>query len=414
MEVGAWETLRNNLWELREEKVFKNLIRKLLQYALEHLGGEGTAGTARSLPSASYGVYAHETQDAIDAYWDDPAPENVPFRDLDEIGQGSGLRSAQSVNEAEIQADLENDGKLQASLLALAVNTQATTGDPITLAETVREIFSEGGEEQGDGRGLIEIYKVAKYLARALKCVISRHSTGRDHGLYATCVEEAIRGLIVLASPANEWAKALQWNRMKADTAEAFGDEPGVHAGTALLNGLKGAIAAGYQPKRITLVGHSTGAIYIANWLAKCADYLPSEVKQDVIFLAPAITYDLFSATLEKYGERIGRFRLFAMLDNLERDDQLWGSDEELQRGRDWRRFTIPHHSSIWFQGSLNQHNPTMAISSMSRICRLSGWSASIGIPPSIPTHHSLRSLRFVVGSAMIHACWYGRRRLSC
>src|SRR4051812_4408507 len=32
-ESGAWETLRNNLWELRDEKVFKNLLRKLVQYA---------------------------------------------------------------------------------------------------------------------------------------------------------------------------------------------------------------------------------------------------------------------------------------------------------------------------------------------------------------------------------------------
>ena len=43
-ESGAWETIRNNLTELAGEPVFKQLLRKLIQYALEQLGGRDSLG----------------------------------------------------------------------------------------------------------------------------------------------------------------------------------------------------------------------------------------------------------------------------------------------------------------------------------------------------------------------------------
>ena len=92
---------------------------------------------------------------------------------------------------------------------------------------------------------------------------------------------------------------------------------------------------------RITLVGHSTGAIYIANWLKHAGNYLP-DLKHDVVFLAPAINYAEFADLLAAQKARIGNFRMFAMQDALERDDQLWGGDEEVPDGKDWRRFIYP------------------------------------------------------------------------
>jgi predicted alpha/beta hydrolase family esterase len=143
-------------------------------------------------------------------------------------------------------------------------------------------------------------------------------------------------------SALNEWGKALEWNSMKQDTADAFDPDPDVHAGTALLARLQKAIATGLELNRITLVGHSTGAIYIAHWIENSRKYLPETLKQDIVFLAPAITYDLFSETLRRNSNHIGRFRMFAMRDSFERDDQVWGQDDELPDGRDWRRFIYP------------------------------------------------------------------------
>jgi hypothetical protein len=128
---------------------------------------------------------------------------------------------------------------------------------------------------------------------------------------------------------------------MKQDTADAFGPNPDVHAGTALLSRLQAAFNAGLD-LRITLVGHSTGAIYIAHWIENSKQYLPAALKQDIIFLAPAITHDLFAKMLQEHSDRVGRFRMFAMRDELERDDQVWGQDDDLSGGQDWRRFIYP------------------------------------------------------------------------
>ena len=44
-ESGFVETIRNNLRELPDEPVFKNLVRKALEYALRRLGGSNGART---------------------------------------------------------------------------------------------------------------------------------------------------------------------------------------------------------------------------------------------------------------------------------------------------------------------------------------------------------------------------------
>lgn len=87
---------------------------------------------------------------------------------------------------------------------------------------------------------------------------------------------------------------------MKQDVAYAFGPDPDPdrHAGTALLARLGRAPKDGLVLDRITLVGHSTGAIYIAQWLSRSRDHLPADFKQDLVFLAQAIIYELFADTL--------------------------------------------------------------------------------------------------------------------
>ena len=159
-------------------------------------------------------------------------------------------------------------------------------------------------------------------------------------------MEELIRAFKIAGSGVNEWAKALEWDRMKENAADAFGPDPDVHAGTAFLSRLGSALKAEGDGRleldRITLVGHSTGAIYIAHWLAASVGYLPAGIKQDVVFLAPAITYDFFAETLRSAAGSIGAFRMFAMHDELERTDQVIGADDELPGEQDWRRYVYP------------------------------------------------------------------------
>jgi hypothetical protein len=165
-------------------------------------------------------------------------------------------------------------------------------------------------------RGLVTVSTIISGAVAVLASVIDRFATRRDHGVYATVVEELLRKFYL----AN--AGKLVWDLMKKDTADAFGNDLNQHGGTAFLEGLKTHLATGHRP-HITLVGHSTGSIYICHFLKHADARLPADVTFDVIFLAPACTFMLFSETLKNHGHRIARIRSFGMLDEVECADVL-------------------------------------------------------------------------------------------
>lgn len=342
-ESGVWETVRNNLHELAEEPVFKQLVRKLLQYALERLSGQ--LGGRSILPGS---VDAQEVAQVVNKFWGAPSENTIPYRDFRPHEDEAGSRSVgMLVNEENIQADLEDDDDFRralGSLPDLQPGTRSAMG--VSSQQEHRSGFSEAladqlSDEPGT-RGIISWFKVAMLIATILKAVLKRYANGRDHGLYATVVEEIVRGVKLGGSGLNEWGQALQWNRMKQDVSDAFGPDVDSFAGTALIERLRRALDAGQQIDRMTLIGHSTGAIYIAEWLEAADAMLPLDKKFDVVFLAPAITYERFAKCLTKSGHRIRSFRSFAMKDELEREDQVWGDDTQVSDGADLRRFIYP------------------------------------------------------------------------
>jgi hypothetical protein len=355
-ESGVWETIRNNLTELADEPVFKQVLRKVVQYGLERLGAQEMAasGVGRSVSPGSCGSHEVEVRKVFDTFWSKPGPRTIPYRHFDAMSGPEQARSVDALFAAdtagvqdEVLADLQSDTEFQMALATLPDLPPATRSAfaPAGTQER-RSAFSELAarefSKESHARGLVELYQVAKFLVRVVHAVLQRRANRRDHGLYATCVEEAVRAFKLAGSGLNEWGKALEWNRMKQDVVDAFGPDPQLHAATALLSRLQGAIAKGMRLDRVTLVGHSTGAIFIAHWLARSQDFLPSSLKQDVVFLAPAITYELFAQTVRAHGTAIGSFRMFAMQDAAERDDQVWGTDQELPGGQDWRRYIYP------------------------------------------------------------------------
>jgi hypothetical protein len=344
-ESGPWETIRNNIIELADEPVFKQLLRKVLQYALENLGANDPSDLTRSLTKANIGSRHDEARDALEKFWARPAQDTIPFRGYRVSSDVMQSRAASQIpSEDEVIADLEQDAALLRAIGTLADSSSrgSLSNGGSRKRTDFAELAADSFQITEDSRGAIELYAVGKFLLKVLVAVLARHSSGRDHGLYATCVEELIRGFKVAGSSSNEWVKALEWNRMKKDTADAFNPNPDIYAGTALLTRLKKMLLEGGSIDRITLVGHSTGAIYVANWLENSVGYLPDSIKQDVIFLAPAITYDRFAVFLRQCRGRIGHFRMFALGDDVERDDQVWGQDDVLPGGKDWRRFIYP------------------------------------------------------------------------
>jgi hypothetical protein len=114
----------------------------------------------------------------------------------------------------------------------------------------------------------------------------------------------------------------LVWDLMKQDTADAFEHDAERFGGSAVLQEIGRLRAGGRQP-RIMLVGHSTGAIYICHWLAHASEWLPGDVRFDVVFLAPACTFDQFATVLAHARQRIRGMRIFGMRDHLECEDTL-------------------------------------------------------------------------------------------
>ena len=342
-ESGAWETIRNNITELAHEPVFRQLLRKALEYALGRLGGSN--GSRSILPGA---VDAAKVRATLDAFTADPSLATIPYRGFVPVLDDAHARSAGvHIDLDEIEADLEEDDEFRRALATLPDLEPGSRSAllPAGTAEVRRTPFSlaasEVLSEKPGTRGLVTFLQAAKVLVRVLKGVLSRYADHRDHGLYATVVEELIRTMKVGGSGLNEWGKALQWNRMKKDCSDAFGTDP-LCAGSAFMKRLAQGFPDGTTPGRITLIGHSTGAIYICDWLEAADRLLPKDWKFDVVFLAPAVTYARFAEAIEKHGHRIGNFRLFALKDQLELDDQVWGSDESLGDAKDWRRFLYP------------------------------------------------------------------------
>ena len=363
-ESGAWESIRNNFTELADEPVFRQLLRKATQYALERVGLGASGDVSRSFAQASIGSREGDVKREFERFWTAPSKDTIPFRDLEVIATTPQARSGAQIDEAEVQADLEGDTDFHDAFATLPnLSPKARSAFAATPGAEHRSTFSEAvsqdfSTQSGARGGVIEFYVIAKFLVRVVRGIVERYWVKRDHGFYATCLEEVVRALRFGGSGLNEWAKALSWNRMKQDTEDAFNPDPNLHAGTALLDRLAQARSQGLELRRITLVGHSAGSLYAANWLERSARFLPPDFKHDMVFLAPGITYDRMAQILRNHQNRIGNFRMFAMQDAHERDDQVWGRDEALKGGRDLRRFLYPS-SLLYLVSGILESSPS-------------------------------------------------------
>jgi hypothetical protein len=309
-ESSWWEAIRNNLEELRNEPAVRGLERKILFWVARKLGF--------------------------------PLPgEDAAFLGMDGVGIAQRAEVASATLDAdEVEAEMRADPEFRlalSTLPGLSDSDRAELGVNAFVEShtTVAEILS--GQLRGDrfvpsGAGLL--WRTARYVVEVALHVFARFHARRDHGLHATCMEELVRAIKIGGSGMDDWGRLLEWEPMKKDTRDAFEKmddlsvAPELPVGTALLTRLRDAIASqAMHLDRITLVGHSAGSVYIANWLRHCAAYLPADLKHDVVFLAPAISYDDFADLLANHKDRIGKFRMFAMKDELERVDQVIGND---------------------------------------------------------------------------------------
>jgi hypothetical protein len=322
-ESGFFEALKNNLNDILKHKVFQELVKKASEWVLKKdAGAVVTRGRGQTINTA-------QVRNDFDEWFaghaatppvrlDSPSSSTLATRGVEPDEEELAV-------EIEVQIETDPDTEFEATLAGLLVSSgrgsEAVTRGAGIAPKPVDVIVDQAAldamfpvQPAGTTRGGISWYLVAKFVARVVITVLRRFWNGRDHGAYTTVVEEVLRAAYL--SKVGE----VVWRQMKKDTADAF--QLGESVGTMLLNALAGHQSAGRALPTITLIGHSTGAIYINHLIRHAAMRLPG-VCFNVIFLAPACRNDDFADVLKAHGTLVGNFRMFAMQDQFELQDRL-------------------------------------------------------------------------------------------
>lgn len=320
-ESGLLETLQNNLGEILRESFFQRALERVLEFVKRKFAQGSADRAAGSLPAVDRSAIDDAVRAAAAA--GDPAAlaglDTSPAAPVTELTLGEQLQIENELlldtNLAEAIEHVSNGLLPPDEFVRRPVDRSATLRGSTTTLMDPSAIDRLVDRPDATSRGLLSTAKMVKALVQVIVSVLSRYAKGRDHGLHATVVEELLREFYV--ANVGEWV----WARMKGDTVDAC-DEDGQRAGgTAFLEALAAAMDPAHPP-RITLVGHSTGAVFISHFLKRAAEILP-DVKFGVVFLAPASTFELTAKTLEEQGTSIDGFRMFAMRDDLEQKDRL-------------------------------------------------------------------------------------------
>jgi len=321
-ESGVWETIWNNLDDIRKERFFQELVKKVGEWVLKKLPSDIGVRGAGGGP-----IDERKLRRDFDA-WFSGASAELPDQVAEDRTASGGRSKGSAPDERrlaeQIEAALDRDFKSAVEAVYNGLNPKgedrpATRGVG-TEASAESLISPEAADEMFDRspaktRGVLSWGKVAAFVAKVVVACIERFISGRSHGIYPTLVEEVLRAAY------GDKIGSIIWDSMKKDTADAFeaGTETG---GYALLDELRKQAEQGRRFAKITLIGHSTGAIYIVNFLAAAASQWPGQ-QFDVLFLAPAVTHGDFAKALKQQRDAIAHFRMFGMNDAVERRDQM-------------------------------------------------------------------------------------------
>lgn len=321
-ESGLIETITNNLDDIRQEKLFKLLWKRLANIVLRKMGQSGAQRSAGELPPVDDAAVQAAIDGATEAEELQPLLDTEPeidrtvteLTDFERLALETELEMDPELTIAieEVSNGLRTPAEVAADLSSRSATVQGST----TTLMDPRALDLLVDRPDPAARGLISTARMIKAAVAVAAHVISRFVRDRDHGFHATLVEEILRELYL----AN--VGQLVWSQMKKDTADSFGDDQATHGGTAFLTALRDAIGSN-PPPRITLVGHSAGAVYISEFLEKAASLLPASAKFGIVFEAPASTFEKTSATLRRHASMIDGFRMFTMDDGREQGDRL-------------------------------------------------------------------------------------------
>lgn len=338
-ESGFFESLLNNKGELGQDPAFRELVKKVSEWVLKKVSLNDAISFKGSAGQDIDDIYKFRRE--FDEWFDgkDPSPP-VPDTHIPS-GPNALTTKGTTINVDKLAQEIElavNDDPAFKRAMTEAYNASipdsqvATKGagtkkktDKLLLSpKALDEMFGpgEGGDalgvaqQQVKTRGLFTWAGVAKFTAKIVIAVIKRFHAGSDHGVYCTVIEEVLR------SAYGNLVGAGIWDQMKKDTLDSFSDGADF-CGTSVVRQLKKVEGKGKKFPKITLIGHSTGAIYICNFL-DAAKKAGLQTPIQVVFLAPAITYRRFAEALQNHQQGgFAKFRMFAMHDDRESSDRM-------------------------------------------------------------------------------------------
>jgi hypothetical protein len=316
---GVGEILRGNLREILVEPIFQRIRSWAVRLVLAKIGpDDARAGEGLPVPGDRA---VHLAMRALDR-------GEEPYAGVTPAGAVAELTPAERVW---VERQVAADPLLEADLVAATPASDTEEGSrgvggvPGGLRPTRMdpEVLAELRAPEG-ARGLISMAAVGKKVAQIVIAVLRRYRAGTDHDVYCTVVEEVLRALYLA-----DLGGAL-WQAIKQETEDTFRPASPPRGGALFLDGLEELLAEGVHPQ-VTLVGHSTGAIFIENLVTELrrrradpATAIPADFRfANIVYLAPASRFPHSWELMEHWPEVAGNFRLFAMTDEAERADQV-------------------------------------------------------------------------------------------
>lgn len=161
------------------------------------------------------------------------------------------------------------------------------------------------------------LYNVAKITIEISKRVSSK----RHHCIVMTLTEEIVLNSDYLLMKGIKGLAQEGWGQLKQNVRSPFNKDGQKFGGTALLDELytlDSICRKKGKPKKICLIGSSTGAIMICELLKASSAPKYKKLSFDLIFSVPACTFKLFGEALDVASEKINSFYMFALSDKNE------------------------------------------------------------------------------------------------
>jgi pimeloyl-ACP methyl ester carboxylesterase len=326
--TGLKETLKNNWQDLLEnDRLYKALVKRLVSYFSEKLEGASAGRGGEEAPKLTDVAIEDEIRTGSDA----------PFAQIDDRhaarARAAGTLPVDDVDEQDMKKELDYALELDNDIVLASQEIEAYIAEASSdvtrgsyeadaikgerqfkrLDKVIRETLIEEDPATGRSRafgGLGVLGAVVGHGYKIAVRVLGRFKGRRDHGLYATIVEEVARQLY------GDLIGSAIWGMMTKDAADHF-------ASGKFGRELVAALAAN-KDADLLVVGHSAGSIWATEFL-NARKRMGDDSPLSLVLLAPAVRIKKFASMLDACGSSIVRFRMFAMKDELERTDVLLG-----------------------------------------------------------------------------------------